>query len=265
MRIKHDDDVIGYKAPAKDRAFRTVEFHPEWVDEEGLLSRLGPWIEANVQPGELLVGTRVLSFTTVARFEITGPTRHENGHVTNNWRALFDLQSGNRMEISPGEISVYDHVSHRLIGRYIEHLVVGGTTWKADVELRLVNLRNYHDVPAIMNHTHRHIDAMVHSLTGVKEKNVSGLIQILGSSYPFQDRYACLPTHPLLIRAFEYVRAHYIANPLGSGSKPNEVLFHLLKDACRRICLGENIEPLYPLEIEGSPIVLTNGPAFHGQ
>ena len=82
MKMRHDDDVIGYTPPTKDRAFKTVEFQAEWLDDEGLPTRLAPWIEANVEPNTLLVGARVLSPITSKHFMIEGPQKHENGYVS---------------------------------------------------------------------------------------------------------------------------------------------------------------------------------------
>jgi hypothetical protein len=160
-KLRHDDDgmVFFERNAIKD----TIPFQPEWVETEGpcagLPTKVGSWIEQNLQVGETVVGVRWLHhrpyFFMLTRFEKT-------------FRAQFKMPDKRLMSVTPGviEISRYEP-SNELLVRYLEYKIEGGTTWKAWFVTKRQYDYNYHDCPQFLEVTLSMIDNLLYQLTKV--------------------------------------------------------------------------------------------------
>lgn len=224
--------------------YHPVEFQASWLDADGLPSKLGEWIGANLKSGERYRGSRwgkrkSLDFQIHAKQSIIpegGPT---------NFRAVFELENDRRMVVTPGQIEVFDQNDDELLARYIECNIEGGSTWKMDLEVRRTYLRNYHDCPTILARAYQFIDTMVFEMTKVADRRPSVLLSMLGPARHYSDPWGCKLTPYVIENVF-----HYVANLYHSELKPSAADFNTynaMLETLRCIALGE-------LDREGKPV-----------
>ncbi len=230
ITMKHDHKTNSFERACEDfkdgkgksedlSRFHLLEFQPEWLDEEGLPTKLGEWIGKHLTPSERYRGARLgkhgaLDFTIHAKPALvpgSGPV---------NYRAVFRLENDRKMVVIPGMIEVFSEFNDELLARYIECFATEGTTWKIDLEVRKVYLRNYHDCPAILARAYQFIDTMAYELCKDPHRRPSTLLSMLGPTHLFQDSWGCKLTPNRIENVFHFLASLYH----GEGDKVRRVI-----------------------------------------
>lgn len=206
-RLFDEEEKRPLPFPFTGATHRVVPFRPEWLDEQGLPTRLGDWVIENLPPGETFVGVRVVEDEHFA-FQITRAARTPAGLETSRaFVARFDMSSHRVMEVVPGSITISDSRSDRQLKKFLEYrLEDGGTYWKLYSEIRKVVVETYDECPNILLYALQQIDTMAYRITqdSTGGSRLSTLLGMLGSGSPFEDRYGNKST-PYNIRMVYYM------------------------------------------------------------
>lgn len=271
MRLLHDEEKFPFKIPLLERtteigSCKIIEFNPAWINEEGLMTNLAPWVEANMEFGETVRGVRWLGYKALPFVIRRDGPRGTEYLASGHFRGEFEMENGDMLHVEPGKISFWDPRTKKLVRCYYEYLWTEGTTWKLDVELRRVYERNYHDCPAILAYAYNHIDSMLYSMTRVPNKHMRLFLPLLGPKGPYHhDLKGAKPTPLVIQKVYAYVRDHYFALMTRSQNDPPDIeLFERFKEAMRQILLGiDDPAPMFAIPL--TEVSVPSTPDFHGQ